>query len=249
MRKVYGLIGYPLTHSFSKKYFEEKFLSEGIKDSEYRNFEIKCIEDFPEVFTQLSELLGLNVTIPYKEVVLPYLDEIEKDAQNIGAVNTIKIISKRGTPYLIGYNTDIDGFKSSLLDVWDKKYNKALILGSGGASKAVLYVLQSLGVETTIVSRHNTGDNFLSYAQIDASIIQENLLIINTTPVGMYPNIEAFPDIPYGSITSNHLLFDLIYNPDETEFLKRGKRMGALTMNGYQMLVGQAEKAWSLWNS
>ena len=249
MRKVYGLIGYPLTHSFSKKYFEEKFLTEGIRGAEYRNFEIESIKDFPPIYEELETLIGLNVTIPYKEEVIPYLNEIDRDAQSIGAVNTIRITRKKGTPYLTGFNTDIIGFKSSLMEFWDSKYDKALILGGGGASKAVLFVLQSLGVKSTIVSRQKIGENYLSYDRIDPSIIQENLLIINATPVGMYPDIFSFPDIPYEYLTKNHFLFDLIYNPDETEFLKRGKNIGAITVNGYQMLMRQAEKAWSLWNS
>lgn len=249
MKSLYGLIGHPLTHSFSERYFQEKFLNEGIKTSEYRNFQLESIEEFPGLLKQYSVLKGLNVTIPYKQSIMSYLDEVDIDAQKVGAVNTIKISWKDGSPMLKGFNTDIDGFKVSLMDVWNERYCKALVLGSGGASKAVLYVLRSMSVDTTIVSRQKTGKNFISYDHIDASVISDNLLIINTTPVGMYPDVNACPEIPYKSLSKNHLLFDLIYNPEETKFLENGKKMGALTKNGYQMLTGQAEKAWSLWNS
>lgn len=249
MKKIYGLIGFPLKHSFSEKYFKEKFLNEGIVNTEYRNFPIKKIEDLPSILNENPELIGLNVTIPYKESVIPYLNEIERSAKEIGAVNTIKIEYKTDSNHLIGFNTDIDGFESSLLEFWDDRFKKSLVLGSGGASKAVIYVLQKMGVETTTVSRKKKGDNYITYNNLNKSIIQDNLLIINTTPTGMYPNTDAFPDIPYNFLSKNHFLFDLIYNPDETIFLKKGKSMGALTLNGYQMLVGQADKAWSLWNS
>ena len=249
MKRLYGLIGFPLTHSFSERYFQEKFLNERIETSEYRNFQLESIDEFPGLLKQYPALKGLNVTIPYKETIMSYLDEIDNDAQEIGAVNTIKISWKDGSPMLKGFNTDIDGFKVSLMDVWNERYSNALVLGSGGASKAVLYVLKSMSVDTTIVSRQKTGENFFSYNQIDASVISNNLLIINTTPVGMFPDMNACPEIPYEFLSKNHLLFDLIYNPEETKFLENGKKMGALTKNGYQMLTGQAEKAWSLWNS
>lgn len=246
---MYGLIGFPLTHSFSEKYFKEKFTNEGIKFTEYRNFPIEKIDDLPIILNKYPELKGLNVTIPYKESVIPYLNEIVSSAKEIGAVNTIRIEQRADSKHLIGFNTDIDGFESSLLEFWDDRFKKSLVLGSGGASKAVIYVLQKMGVEITVVSRQKKGDNYITYNNLNKSIIQENLLIINTTPTGMYPNTDTFPDIPYDLLSENHFLFDLVYNPDETVFLKRGKSMGALTLNGYQMLVGQADKAWSLWNS
>ena len=249
MNKIYGLIGFPLTHSFSEKYFKEKFLHEGIVNTEYRNFPIEKIGDLPSILNENPELRGLNVTIPYKESVLTYLDEIEKSAREIGAVNTIKIEQRAESKHLIGFNTDIDGFESSLLEFWDDRFKKSLVLGSGGASKAVKYVLHKMGVETTTVSRQKKEDRCITYTSLNKSIIQDNLLIINTTPTGMYPNADTFPDIPYNFLSKNHFLFDLVYNPEETEFLKRGKKMGALILNGYQMLVGQADKAWSLWNS
>lgn len=240
----YGLLGKTLSHSFSKKYFEEKFKRENI-DAEYENFEIDDISEVEELFSAQPNLCGLNVTIPYKEHIMPYLDEIDEQAQKIGAVNTIYIDKKTGKKK--GYNTDVYGFKQSLKPFLENQHQRALILGTGGASKAVAYVLNELGIITAFVSRNPTTENQLSYDDLNEKLIQSFLLIVNTTPLGTFPNVDERPAINYNAITKNHLLYDLIYNPVETAFLKEGKKRGALTINGEQMLKLQAEKAWEIW--
>ncbi len=240
--RTFGLIGFPLTHSFSQKYFTDKFLTEKIADVEYRNFPIEKIEDIHRVF-ETENLCGLNVTIPYKESIIPFLDELDAFAVAVGAVNTVVIRNKKK----VGYNTDVYGFEYSLKPVLENHHTKALVLGTGGSSKAVAYVLKKLRIEFQFVSR-NQVVNSISYDDLKPQTILEHKLIINTTPMGMFPEIQDAPGIPYSFITSQHLLFDLIYNPEETEFLKRGKQQGAQTKNGLEMLQLQAEKSWEIWN-
>lgn len=227
----YGLVGYPLKHSFSIGYFNEKFSSEKI-EAEYINFEIPDINNFPEIIEANPNLHGLNVTIPYKEKVIPYLDELDKQAAAIGAVNVIKIIrNKGGKPKLIGYNSDIIGFTQSIQPLLQSHHKKALILGTGGASKAVFHGLKNLGIEAKFVSR-TARFGMLTYEELNAEIIKEYTVIVNCTPVGMYPKVDACPDIPYEAITSEHLLYDLLYNPNITLFMKKGEAKGAVTKNG-----------------
>ncbi len=242
--KQFGLIGYPLSHSFSKGYFTEKFQKENIVDSKYDIFPLEKIEDFVELCNTHKNFVGLNVTIPYKEKIIPYLNELDETAANIGAVNTIKFINGK----TIGYNTDCYGFEMSLKPLLKQHHAQALILGTGGASKAVEYVLKKLGISLQYVSRYKS-EKTISYEEVNQLIIHHSKLIINTTPIGMYPNVNNAPDIPYNAITDNHLLYDLIYNPEETQFLKEGKLHGAQTKNGLEMLYLQAERSWQIWNS
>lgn len=242
--KQYGLIGKTLSHSFSKKYFEEKFKRENI-NAVYENFELNDISQVEGLFSIHSNLCGLNVTIPYKEQIIPYLDEIDEQAKKIGAVNTIYIDKETGK--MKGYNTDVYGFKQSLKPFLENQHQRALILGTGGASKAVAYVLNELGITTAFVSRTPQLENQLSYDELNENILASFLLIVNTTPLGTFPNVDEKPTINYDAITPNHLLYDLVYNPAETSFLKEGKKRGALTINGEQMLQLQAEKAWEIW--
>lgn len=254
MSFLFGLIGYPLTHSFSKRYFTEKFEKEGIKDCRYELFELKEINDFPSVLKNNPDLKGLNVTIPHKEAVMKFLDELDEPVKNIGAVNVIKIMDGK----LKGYNSDYHGFIKSLFNlVFDDPSDpegkqmeivpKALVLGTGGAAKAVKAALKDHYFPFQTVSR-TPGTADLTYKDLP-DVISEYKLIINTTPVGMYPKTENCPDIPYEKITSGHYLFDLVYNPEETLFMKKGKEKGARTKNGLEMLKLQAEKAWEIWNS
>ena len=242
----YGLVGYPLKHSFSIGYFNEKFSSEKI-EAEYINFEIPDINNFPEIIQANPNLHGLNVTIPYKEKVIPYLDELDKQTAAIGAVNVIKIIrNKGGKPKLIGYNSDIIGFTQSIQPLLQSHHKKALILGTGGASKAVFHGLKNLGIEAKFVSR-TARFGMLTYEELNAEIIKEYTVIVNCTPVGMYPKVDACPDIPYEAITSEHLLYSLLYNPNITLFMKKGEAKGAVTKNGLEMLLLQAFAAWEIW--
>ena len=244
----YGLIGYPLKHSFSIGYFNEKFQAENI-DAEYVNFEIPRIEDFMEVIEENPNLCGLNVTIPYKEQVIPYLDELDKDTAKIGAVNVIKIIRpSKGKIKLVGYNSDIIGFTQSIEPLLQPHHTKALILGTGGASKAVYHGLANLGIRSTFVSRTKKRDNILTYSELTPEIMQEHTVIVNTTPLGMYPKVDFCPDIPYDQLTPNHLLYDLLYNPSETLFMKKGMERGATVKNGLEMLLLQAFAAWEIWH-
>jgi shikimate dehydrogenase len=245
--KTYGLIGYPLEHSFSQKYFTDKFEKEKL-NARYLNFPIASISDFPELFKHHPYLAGLNVTIPYKEQVISFLDELDDTAQEIGAVNVIKI-SWDGLNYsLKGYNSDIVGFKESLFPLLTIDHKRALVLGTGGASKAVVTALKQLNIEYRYVSRTPENENILSYNDLTPETIKDHKLIINTTPLGMYPQTDKCPSIPYEHLTNEHLLFDLIYNPEETLFLKKGKEKGAKTKNGLEMLYLQAEEAWRIWN-
>ena len=242
----YGLIGFPLGHSFSKNYFNQKFEAEKI-NAEYVNFEIPNIKALKEVLKENPELRGLNVTIPYKEQVISYLDDVDKDASIIGAVNVIKFSKGMfGKQKLIGYNSDIIGFKQSIAPLLTTKHRKALILGTGGASKAVFHGLKQLGVGSTLVSRSEK-EFCITYDEITPEIMKSYTVIVNTTPLGMYPNINRCPDIPYDLLTPDHLLYDLLYNPDETLFMKKGKEKGAMVKNGLEMLLLQAFASWEIW--
>lgn len=245
--KRFGLTGYPLGHSFSKKYFTEKFEKEGIEDCEYELYPLEDIEELPELIKSEKGLIGLNVTIPYKQQVIKFLDEIDPKAEQIGAVNTIKIQGKK----LKGYNTDYIGFKESLVKLVgpNPMPEKALILGTGGASKAVKAALEDLGIEFQFVSR-NPADGELSYEDLNTqySILNTAKLIINTTPLGMAPNTEALPDLPYHQLTEHHYLYDLVYNPLITAFMQKGIDARCWVKNGLEMLYGQAEAAWEIWN-
>lgn len=241
--KVYGLIGYPLSHSFSKGFFAEKFAREGIQQCIYDSFPIPAIDELPALLAQQPELQGLNVTIPYKEVVIPYLDELSPAAAQMKAVNCIHFKDGRK----IGYNTDAIGFRRSLEPLLKPHHNKALILGTGGAAKAVQFVLESLHIPYKLVSRQASADA-IRYEQLDAATMASHTLIINTTPLGMYPNVEAAPAIPYDQLTESHLLYDLIYNPAVTTFLQQGADRGATIKNGHEMLILQAEASWEIWN-
>lgn len=242
---TYGLIGHPLTHSFSKKYFTEKFEKEQINHCEYLLFDIPNISDLKAILKQHPTLKGLSVTIPYKEVVMDYLDEIDAEAKKIGAVNTIKIEGNK----LIGYNTDYFGFKQSLKPFIEISQERALILGTGGASKAVYHALTSLNINCLFVSRNPKNDNEISYEEVNEYVIKHHQIIVNTTPIGTFPKVDEKPNIDYSLITSKHLLYDLVYNPAETQFLLEGKKLGAIVLNGLQMLKLQAEKAWEIWNN
>ena len=244
----YGLIGYPLKHSFSIGYFNEKFTAENI-DAEYVNFEIPRIEDFMEVIEENPNLCGLNVTIPYKEQIIPYLDELDKDAAAIGAVNVIKPIhDAKGKIKLIGYNSDIIGFTRSIESLLEPHHQKALILGTGGASKAVHHGLIQLGLETTFVSRKPKNASTLAYTDLTPEVMDVYKVIVNCTPVGMYPRADECPEIPYQLLTPKHLLYDLLYNPSTTLFMKKGAENGAMVKNGLEMLLLQAFAAWDIWN-
>lgn len=245
--KKFGLIGYPLGHSFSKNFFNEKFRSENIC-AEYVNFEIPTIEDFNKVLKANPTLCGLNVTIPYKEQVIGYLDELDKDAAVIGAVNVIKIDRSKGKLKLIGYNSDVLGFTQSIEGLLEPHHKKALILGTGGASKAINYGLKQLGLETLFVSRNRHNDNTITYSELTPEIMNDYKVIVNCTPVGMYPKADECPDIPYECLTPEHLLYDLLYNPDTTLFMKKGSDNGAIVKNGLEMLLLQAFGAWDIWN-
>lgn len=240
----FGLIGKNISYSFSKAYFSKKFTSLSLLNYSYDNFDLSKIEEFPALIQKNNTLKGLNVTIPYKEAIIPYLDSLNKKAARIGAVNTIKF-TKDG---LKGYNTDIYGFKKSLQPLLKKSHNKALILGTGGASKAVAYVLKELGIYFKYVSRNPIGEQF-AYTELNKSVISEYTLIINCTPLGTFPDIGLKPNIPYEFLTSEHFLFDLIYNPVKTAFLRSGEQKSAIICNGSKMLELQAEKSWQIWNS
>jgi Shikimate 5-dehydrogenase len=241
--KIFGLIGHPLSHSFSKGFFAEKFRKEGINDCIYENFPLENISQFPALLEQHPGLRGLNVTIPYKEAVLPWLDELSPAAEQIKAVNCIQFHEG----IRIGFNTDVMGFKRSLQPLLKPHHTNALVLGTGGAAKAVMFVLQELNIPFTVVSR-NAQQGVITYDTLDKDIMTAHTIIINTSPLGMYPEVDAAPPIPYDLITKRHLLYDLIYNPAETLFLQQGAAKGAAVKNGYEMLVLQAEASWDIWN-
>ncbi|QEC45671.1 shikimate dehydrogenase family protein [Pseudobacter ginsenosidimutans] len=240
----YGLIGYPLGHSFSQPFFTEKFRKEGIQDCVYQNFPIPEIAVLKEILASYTDLAGLNVTIPYKEQVIPFLHHMEPVVQAIGACNCIRIENGE----LTGFNTDVLGFERSLSEFLQPSHRKALVLGTGGAAKAICYVLEQKGIDYLIISRNPSAANQRSYEQVTPAIIDEYTLIVNTTPVGMYPKEDAWPALPYEAISSNHYLYDLVYNPARTQFLQRGEAQGAAIKNGMDMLVIQAEESWRIWN-
>ena len=240
----FGLVGRNISYSFSRGYFKKKFNDLGLTKHSYENFDLQEITEFPAIFKSDTNIKGLNVTIPYKEEVIPYLDRLDASADKIGAVNTIKVDANG----LTGYNTDAVGFQKSLEPLLKKHHQKALILGTGGASKAIAFVLEKLDIDFSFVSRSGKNKGF-TYEQLDENIIREHTLIINCSPVGTFPNIEEKPDLPYQGISDSHILYDLIYNPEETAFLKEGKKRGAMVSNGLRMLELQAEKAWEIWNS
>ena len=241
--RQFGLIGYPLSHSFSPTYFKAKFEQENIIDALYSLYELKSIEEFPSLLKLNSHLHGLNVTIPYKTSVVPFLDELDNTAKGVGAVNTISFKNRK----LIGYNTDVIGFKISLLNFIGDERPDALVLGTGGSSKAVIYILNELNILYQRVSRIKQ-NNFLCYSDLNADIIEKHKLIINCTPLGKSPNIDSKPSLPYPILTVKHFLFDLNYNPAQTAFLETGKQQGASVKNGYEMLTLQADAAWEIWN-
>lgn len=242
--KTFGLIGQTLSHSFSKKYFSEKFQKENIV-AQYNNYELQSIKEFTNLIKE-NTLSGLNVTIPYKESIIPFLDELVDEGKQIGAVNTIKFTSENK---LVGYNTDAYGFAQSIKPFLNNHHERALILGSGGASKAICFVLNQLGIDFLIVSRNPEAENEISYSDLNEHYINAFKLIINTSPVGTFPQINEYPNIPYEYLSKDHLLYDLVYNPKLTAFLKKGKERETLTLNGLDMLKHQAEKAWKIWNS
>jgi shikimate dehydrogenase len=242
--RTFGLIGYPLGHSFSKKYFTEKFEREGITGHAYELYPLEQIGQLEDLLVAHPGLAGLNVTIPYKEQVIPYLDSMSPVVKEIGACNCIRIEEGR----LIGHNTDVIGFSKSLLPKLKPHHKQALILGTGGSSKAVTYVLNELGISFSQVSR-TPAEGMIGYEEIDQSMLESHTLLINTTPVGMYPDIEKAPALPYQFIGADHYLFDLVYNPERTMFLQQGALRGAAVENGADMLVIQAEASWEIWNS
>jgi len=239
----YGLLGRNIPYSFSRTYFTQKFKDMGLDDHSYENFDLQEISQLDSVLSQ-DNIRGLNVTIPYKEAVIPYLDSLDPKAREIGAVNTIKL----GPEGLVGHNTDAHGFQKSMEALLEAHHSKALVLGTGGASKAVIYVLKQMGIEPTYVSRTPKPGQY-TYGELDRALMEEHTLIVNCTPLGTYPKVEERPDIPYGHLGKRHLLFDLIYNPDKTTFLALGQAQGARIGNGMDMLHWQAEKAWEIWNA
>jgi len=244
--RQFGLIGFPLGHSFSQKYFTDKFLRERIPGCAYRNYPLKNISEFTPLIKNNPALEGLNVTIPYKEAVIPFLDRLSEASGQIGAVNCIKINKGETT----GFNTDVTGFERSLAPLLQSFHKKALVLGTGGAAKAVAYVLGRLQIPYAYVSRDPRGkENSLGYEELNEKILEEYLLIVHTTPLGMHPKEDALPPVPYEYLTPRHLLYDLVYNPAETLFLKKGKEKGAVVKNGEEMLILQAEASWEIWNS
>lgn len=242
--KKFGLLGSNISYSFSKKYFTEKFYNELFEDTIYENFDIQSLEEFPTILKNNPDLKGMNVTIPYKETIIPYLDTLSEKAYKIGAVNVIRF-TKKGN--LKGYNSDWYGFMKSLEPLLQPHHRKALILGTGGAAKGVAFALEQLGIFYTYVSRE-ADKTSIDYNKINSTTFENYHIIINCTPVGTSPNTAEFPPIPYEFFTNNHIAFDLIYNPEETTFLKKAKEKGAIIKNGYEMLVFQAEKAWKIWN-
>jgi shikimate dehydrogenase len=240
----FGLIGKNISYSFSKKHFSVKFTLGNLDGYVYDNYDLQSIQDFPKLLADNPELKGLNVTIPYKEEIIPYLNKLSKKAAQIGAVNVIRI-TKNGK--LKGYNSDYYGFKKALQPLLQSHHKKALILGSGGAAKAVAFALNELGILFTFVSREEK-EGMIDYDRINATTFDNYQIFINCTPLGTSPNVKEFPPIPYQYFTEKHIAFDLIYNPEETQFLKKAKKNGAVIKNGYEMLVFQAEKAWKIWN-
>lgn len=246
MRK-FGLIGYPLSHSFSKKFFTEKFRHEQIEGCAYELYPIADIGLFPKLISEDRELCGINVTIPYKVQVLPYLNEMDEASKEIGAVNCISIVRNESGQWLKGYNTDAYGFEESLKPLLEVHHRKALVFGDGGAAKAIKYVLNKLGIAFLVVTRKASASSIL-YNEVDEAMLREYTVLINTTPLGMSPDTDTYPDIPYGALNENHVAYDLVYNPEETLFLKQVKEKGGKIKNGLEMLHLQAIRSWEIWN-
>jgi shikimate dehydrogenase len=243
--KLYGLIGFPLTHSFSQKYFTEKFAKEKITDCQYKLFPLGNLSELQNLLSENKELKGINVTIPFKEKIIPYLNELDIAAQEIGAVNTISIVNGK----LKGYNTDVYGFQQSIKPFLESHHQRALVFGTGGASKAICYVLNKIGIDYFLVSRNPKNEKEIAYTTLNQFAMESCPLIINTTPLGMYPNVDTFPPIPYEFLTDKNLLFDVVYNPLETIFLQKGKAKKSTVISGLNMLYLQAEKSWDIWNN
>jgi shikimate dehydrogenase len=244
---LFGLIGYPLGHSFSASFFNEKFEKEGIA-ARYRNFPLEQIDDFPSLLDREPDLIGLNVTVPYKQDIIPFVGKLSPTATAIQAVNTLSIKREAGKLLIEGHNTDVIGFRRSLEQHLKPNHSSALVLGTGGSSRAVHYVLEQLGISFTKVSR-KAGEGKITYGNLHRSLVSKTPLIINTTPLGMYPSVDTLPRIPYDALSPDHLLFDLVYNPVKTAFLAKGESSGASVVNGYDMLVYQALAAWDIWNN
>jgi shikimate dehydrogenase len=246
MRK-FGLIGYPLGHSFSKKYFSEKFINEKISDCQYELYPLTGIELLDDLIMNNSDLSGLNVTIPYKSAVIKYLDFIDEQARSVGAVNVLKLKRSGGKVLKKGFNSDIDGFRNSIFPYIGERIINALVLGSGGGAKAVCYVLKEFGIKITSVDIIKL-EGVLDYSEITDNILISNQLIVNTTPLGMFPDIQGKPNLNYRCLNKDHILFDLVYNPELTSFLQEGKKQGCTIVSGIKMLYGQAERSWEIWN-
>lgn len=244
--RQYGLLGKSLSHSFSKPYFEEKFKINDLKDHSYDNFEIDNIEKIVQLVKDNPDLLGFNVTIPFKESIIPYLNSLDKDAESIGSINTV-VVNKKDSS-LKGFNTDFIGFKHSIKPFLELQHTHALVFGNGGSSKAITYSLNQLGIKYFVVSRSPKQSNEISYNDLDKHSISRYKLLINTTPLGMFPDEDMCIDVPFKGISDQHLVYDLIYNPSETLFLKKAKQEGANCMNGLDMLQLQAEASWKIWN-
>jgi len=247
MKDKYGIIGYPLGHSASQAFFNKKFENEGI-DAEYFKYQIPDISDFPDVIKSNPELKGMNVTIPYKQQVIPYLDELDEDTRRIGAVNVIKFIREGDSLRLKGYNSDLVGFQESIKPLLSEHHQKALILGTGGASKAVAQGLRNLGLDYKFVSRSKRQEDTILYDDLTEQIMEDYLVIVNTSPVGTFPDVDEYPDIPYRFLSENHLAYDLVYNPSVTKFMEKAAERGAAVKNGEEMLRLQAIAAWEIWN-
>ena len=244
-RKLYGLLGYPLGHSFSRAFFNNKFADEGI-DAEYINFEQPDVAALPTLIEAHPNLCGLNVTLPHKQAVIPFLDELSDEARAIGAVNVIRITREAGQrPRLKGFNSDVIGFMDSIRPLLQPHHRKALVLGTGGASKAICRGLERLGIEWSYVSRQRPA---LTYSDITPALLADYTVIVNCTPLGMYPCIDSAPELPYAALSSRHLLYDLVYNPDITVFMRQGRRFGAVVKGGLEMLHRQAVASWEFWN-
>lgn len=243
MRK-FGLIGLPLTHSFSKQFFTEKFEKEQITDCQYENYPLEKIEDLPALLAANRDIVGLNVTIPYKREVIPFLTDVAPAVKKTGACNCIRIDGKKR----VGYNTDVIGFHLSMMPHLRVQHQRALILGTGGASAAVEFVLEQIAMPYMLVSR-NPGTNSIGYDQLNEDLMESHTLIVNTTPLGTFPAVETYPPIPYEYVTDQHFLYDMVYNPAETIFLQRGREKGATVLNGMDMLIGQANASWDIWKS
>jgi len=247
--KLYGLIGFPLTHSFSGDYFTDKFKKENISDSDYKLFPLPEISELNNLINQNRNLIGFNVTIPYKEAVIPFLSMIDPVAKQVGAVNTVKVLHSKNRIRLHGYNSDIFGFQKTISPLLSPSDKNALILGSGGAAKSVAFVLDKMGVNYCFVSRRPNEENQIAYSDVSGTLIESSTILINCTPQGMSPYNNEYPDIPYQYISEKHILYDLIYNPSETNFLKFGRQQKARIKNGLSMLSVQAEKSWWFWNN